>query len=177
MAGNFEQAYNDSLYYFNKLIIPLMKEKNPDWSVKTLEGDKNEISRLLDVNCGIDFVMWKNEKVVGCSNRIQITDKPYNTFTVRLSRDNGTDTEFKKRLNVSDGDIFIKAGLIMQSYVSNDGQLLSSAIMRISSLWDYINKYPPKINHTSSDQIGQASFYVCDWADIQDKKYKINILK
>lgn len=141
----------------------------------TVEGINNDVCKLLDATCGIDYlnVYDKNNRVLGIANRIQWIKPPYppyNTFTIRKGRESGADTEFKKRVaQIKEGGLYPE--LTMHTYVeSGTDKILSLAIARTKDVIDYILKFNPPIR-LSKDEHGTAWFYCCDWNDMIDKNY------
>ena len=97
------------------------------------------------------------------ASRIQYST-PYRSFTIRLSRDSGTTTEFEKI------DRAIRYGYArpyyhIQTYVVNENKIFMG-IVRTEDLWFYANHYSPTIKRTGCQQHGQANFYVCYWDDL-----------
>ena len=76
---------------------PIIAELLNGGEIIPVEGDDNEVCKLLDMTCGTDYLQAYKDKglVWGVASRIQIVRngmKPYNTFTVRKARESGVST-------------------------------------------------------------------------------------
>jgi hypothetical protein len=145
--------------------------------IKAVEGSQEEICLMLDRTCGIDYfqIYPKTGLIWGIGSRFQKTyGKPFNTFTVRRSRESGAETEFIKRLYAIKHNC-IYPQLTMQGYYSDKtGEILSLAIAKTKDIMQYIldNKQNIKVQYTHEDKIGQASFFIVNWQDFMKQGYK-----
>lgn len=140
-----------------------------------VEGDDNQVCKILDMTCGTDYIHVYAERglVVGVASRIQDMGKNWRTFTVRKERDSGAKTEFEKRkYAIQKGGIYPL--LTMQGYVVN-GKIDGIAIVKTVDLMRYVDEGHATIRHTGADQNGQASFFVCPWDDM--RKHGIRVLE
>lgn len=144
-----------------------------------VEGDDNEVCKLLDMTCGTDYLQAYKDKglVWGVASRIQTVKrgfKPYNTFTVRKARETGATTEYEKRAYaIKHGGVY--PFLTMQAYVDENDDFLSVGIARTTDIMEFVEKGYARQNHTGKHQIGQAAFYVCRWDEMVSKGYKVLI--
>lgn len=142
-----------------------------------VEGDDNEVCKLLDMTCGTDYLQAYKDKglVWGVASRIQTIKqgyKPYNTFTVRKARESGAVTEYEKRAYaIKHGGVY--PFLTMQAYVDENDNFLSIGIAKTTDIMDFVEKGLADTNHTGKQQIGQAAFYVCRWSKMQENGYKV----
>lgn len=156
---------------------PIIRQLMNGGEIKTVEGDDNEICKLLDVTCGTDYLQVYKEfgLVQGVASRVQVIKdgfRPFNTFTVRKARDSGAVTEYEKRqYAIRHGGIY--PYLTMQMYVGEDESVLSVGIAKTTDIMDFVEKGYAKENHTGREQIGQAVFFVCKWSDMKDRGYKV----
>ena len=157
---------------------PIISELLKGGEIKAVEGTDEEICLMLDRTCGIDyFQVYNNTGLVwGIGSRFQkVWSKPFNTFTVRRSRQSGADTEYKKRqFAIKHNGTYPQ--LTMQGYYhSTTGEILSLAIAKTVDLMEYIEKNQNNIpvQYTHEDKIGQASFFVVDWSLFQNAGYKL----
>ena len=135
--------------------------------IKCVEGDDNEVLRMLDLSCGIDYfgIHRKSGLTWGVASRWQ-TIHPgqpvWRTFTIRKERESGAATEYEKRKRAIE-----KNGefpyLTMQGYVNEQDELMSIGIARTADIIDCIDRGHCYEQHTRSEQKGQASFYVVKW--------------
>ena len=177
MAGTFSEAMSDTESDFARCVRPMLANMF-NGELVPVEGDGNDALKMLDMHCGIDYLlkMEPSNIVYGVASRIQEIDantKPWNTFTVRKTRQSGASTEFSKRVrDVMCGGIY--PTITYQAYVSN-GRLRSLAICMTAELLEFIICRRPEIKHTNGDQVGQASFYVCKWQDMSDHGCKMSM--
>ena len=139
----------------------------PGWRVMAVEGRQDEICRILDVNCGVDYLLYseKSSLVFGVASRVQY-NKNYRTFTVRRARESGAVTEYDKRrtaLAVNSIAPFYS----MQMYIE-DKKISGLAITRTDDLIKFIEAGRAEVKKTLSDKIGQANFYICRWDAMRD---------
>lgn len=174
MAGTFNQAMNGTESDFDKFVkpvIPYMFNGN----LIPVEGDTGNIAKILDTQCGIDYILDYNGLLYGVASRIQRVEggrRPWNTFSVRNERDNGTTTEYEKRIkNIFGQSIYPK--ITYQAYVSSDGKLQSMAVGFTEDIIACcaLGKYT--MRHTGSAQVGQASFMAVDWNVMRRSGYTL----
>ena len=156
---------------------PILKRLFNGGEVMTVEGDDNQVCRMLDMTCGTDYFQIYSDKglVWGVASRVQnIKDgcKPYNTFTVRKARESGAKTEYEKRQEaIKHGGLY--PYLTMQGYVNTSDDILSIAIAKTTDIMEFVEKGLAYENHTRADKIGQAAFYVVDWRKFKTYGYKL----
>lgn len=156
---------------------PIIRRLMKGGEIKTVEGDDNEICKLLDMTCGTDYLQVYKELglVQGVASRVQtIKDgfRPFNTFTVRKARESGATTEYEKRqYAIKHGGIY--PYLTMQMYVSEDERVLSLGIAKTTDIMEFVEKGYADENHTGKEQIGQSAFYVVRWDEMINKGYKV----
>lgn len=149
-----------------KNILPLLISGE----IYSIEASQNQILILLDTYSGIDYIRQTNEGLQGIAARVQWTDKPYNSFTIRSNRKSGVDTELKKRLYQIDNGYFYPA-FTLQAYFDNrnDNNLLSIAIIRTKDLYNLYLNSPEKFQKNKSDN----DFVFIYWANIERNLIKI----
>ena len=138
-----------------------------------VEGDDNEVCRILDMTCGTDYIHVYADSglVVGVASRIQDMGRNWRTFTVRKERESGSATEWEKRKTaIKRGGIYPL--LTMQGYVVG-GQISGLAIVKTVDLMLYVDEGHAITRHTGADQNGQASFFVCPWDDMRGHGIKV----
>lgn len=164
MAGNFNQSMNQSVKDFQMTILPILKGLWRNCDYIHLEIQDNELAQSLDENAGFDLLRINHNTKSSCgiASRIQRDERNWETFTVRCERDNGTPTEYFKRvLAIKTGELFPK--LTYQAYLSLTGTFFSMGLAMTKDLINFIIKRQPPVKHTKSYQSGQASFFVIDW--------------
>lgn len=162
MAGNFNQAHENSKSDFWQSVQPILEQLLHPCKIILMESRQDSLAKYLDVYCGIDafIISHKDKNVTPLASRIQ-KDKDYQTFTVRNKRDSGTTTEYFKLLKAEQKQT-LRPILTLQAYVG-DGKLLSMALAQTSDILDYIKKGYAYTKHTSEDEIGGAEFFTVAW--------------
>ena len=156
---------------------PIIAQMLNGGEIITVEGDDNEVCKLLDMTCGTDYLQAYKDKglVWGVASRIQPIKrgyKPYNSFTVRKARESGAVTEYEKRAYaIKHGGVY--PFLTMQAYVDENDNFLSIGIAKTTDIMDFVEKGLAYTDHTGKQQIGQAAFYVCKWKKMKECGYKV----
>jgi len=143
--------------------------------VISVESQTDEMRKRLDISSGIDYWQLLPIGMRGIASRIQVAgeESPFNTFTVRLGRDTGSDTEWKKRKYAVETEGILYPWYTIQAYVeSKHGNLQSAAIIRTRDLVNYVKKSMPL---PPIKRCENASFIVCDWDDIKATGYQLHL--
>lgn len=165
---------------------PIIKRLMNGGEIKAVEGRDDEICLMLDRNCGTDYfqIYGNGDKldgvVWGVGSRFQSVwhgGKTFDTFTIRLSRESGADTEFKKRKLAMDRNGIYPYLTMHGYYDEKTGDILSLAIARTRDIWECIEKGHCIVRKTGESQIGQSTFYVVDWNKLKALGYPIKVWK
>ena len=177
MGSDFTKTMLQMQECYREVVLPAVKKLlKSHWQIISVETEKPEIAKWLDVYGGCDWLLLDKEKsiIYGVASRIQFAEKSFDTFTVRFKRDNNAPTEYEKRKEaIKSAGIYPK--YTFQAYVSKEMQVLGMAMMFTSDLLKFIEKKSSVIKHTGEEQIGQASFIACKWEDIYKAGYPISI--
>lgn len=177
MTGNFQQSMLKTVDCYENVILPTLKSLlKSRYEIYSVEAENSKIAKLLDIYGGCDFLLFNRRtlSIEGVASRIQIAEKSFDTFTIRLQRETGTVTEFEKRKKAIKTDS-IYPKYTFQAYVSQDMKLLSMAIMRTVDLYKFVENTRQNVKHTGESQIGQASFIACNWLDIREAGFVIGV--
>lgn len=139
-----------------------------------VEGSDDEVCKMLDLTCGIDyFHVYNNGLTWGVASRMQYNcDTGWNTFTVRTERESGAKTEFEKRkFAIQHGGEY--PFLTMQGYFDKNENVISLGIAKTIDVMDCVDKGVGYYQHTKNDKIGQAKFYVIPWENMMKSGYKV----
>ena len=173
MANVMTDMYNsiNALRTATPIIKKLLHFANGE--IIDVENQDNETCFHLDANCGIDYLLYfKGEGWTrGAAWRSQPVKQPYDTFTVRKSRDSGSMTEYQKRKDAIENNAIYPYYTLQAYYDENTGELLSLGITKTEDLINCISEGCCKVLHTRSDKIGQAEFYVVPWSELQRLNY------
>jgi hypothetical protein len=106
-----------------------------------------EFGHMLDVYAGIDsFRVVRGAGVQGIASRVQYTQQPFASFTVREKRTAGGETELAKRMRaLKDRDgLWVVPAFTVQAYVERprSGRLLYACCIRTPQLFDFIEQHP-----------------------------------
>ena len=159
--------------------------KNYIWDVIKTEGstlkmvedfeEQDSMRAKLDQLAGIDAWIIKPDGIIGIANRTQWSEKPWDSFTVRLKRDSGADTECKKRIKAifDSNELYLYPTITIQSYVTVTEGVIRVGSIKTKTLFDAIRRGRYKTNRTDN-----ASFLYVDWdifADNEISIFNINI--
>ena len=171
MNEDVTKDLSDSAFDFQKFVWPKVKDKCGGGELIPMESiTAKEIAKDFDILAGVDAwqIQREDSLIRGIASRVQWISHPYNSFTIRETRDSGVPTEYEKRQYVIDkpdkGYLF--PALTIQAYLKErkKGPLLSVAVCRTSELFRYIEQWPKEIGH---NRASNASFLIVWW-----KKYK-----
>jgi hypothetical protein len=138
--------------------------------LRLVEGHINDPLHFdLDVCAGIDAYQHGKFALRGITSRVQWrTD--YQSFTIRISRPNGSTTEYAKRLEVLKhrDEGYLYPFWSIQAYLTAPGgRLLSVGVAKTAELYLYIEERerdgPPLPRRHSGN--GGEGFFVIDWED------------
>ncbi len=135
---------------------------------------------MLDVMAGIDgFQVHREFGLRGLAHRAQVValGRSYDSFTIRVSRQNGCTTEFEKRVAaLRDGAGWLFPALTIQSYATTwDGPVVSVGVARTCDIMQFILD-----GHHYCKQVvtnGAATFAVCDWAKMVQHGYRVRVVR
>lgn len=105
-------------------------------------GHSNALAGLIDRYSGIDaFQLIQGRSLLrGLASRVQWIEPdkpPWRTFTIRLDRASGAETEFSKRLfAIRNNQGWLYPHLTIHSYI-RDGELLDAAIVKTRDLYEF----------------------------------------
>lgn len=177
MSPDWEKDLKWSARAFSDLVWPLLNEIMPGDLVHVEAITHSDFARDLDAYAGIDaWHIVGGTGIRGIASRVQVCQpplRPYNTFTIRRSRESGTKTEYEKRKEAIESDKgWLYPHLTVQSYVTQrkDGQLLSFGVARtrdvITDIAHWIEHGEPQgDSHVYIRRTYNASFYVVTWTD------------
>ena len=129
-----------------------------------------ELASRLDMLSGIDGWQIHNSGIRGVASRIQKGDRSWDTFTVRMSRSSGAETEYAKRKRaIESSGGWIYPHLTIQAYSKTEtGPVMSIGVARTEDIIAFIDCGFHRMNSTTN-----ASFAVCSWSEMDSKGFKI----
>lgn len=167
----------ESARIFKTMVWPSISHWFSGGELVPVEAVTNEeMSEKLDTLAGIDAWHVKQDSGMrGIASRVQWTDNPYNTFTVRKERESGIETEYEKRKRAINGDRgWLYPEITVQAYVSKDkSELLSAGAIKTKKLIGFIDEKDVEMKTAYDRQTGDwAKFYVVPWSGLKDVKIK-----
>ncbi len=175
MSYDVAQDMKWSAKLFCEQIWPLIRPYVDGGDLLKMEGRPDiQLANELDMKAGIDGWHINGKGMRGIASRVQEASCPWNTFTVRMSRDSGATTEFEKR-KIALEDIergWIYPAITVQAYVATkEGPILSCGIAKTSDIIAFVTNDLHYIKSTSN-----AQFAVCNWEKMQSQGYKVKII-
>ena len=161
-----------SLNQVKDKIKPILAKLLPDWRLLRVEGKDEEVCKMLDMSCGIDYLLCSVNscQIYGVASRVQY-NRNYRTFTVRKDRESGAITEYEKRRQAMYfGTISPK--YTMQAYIENE-DVSGLGLTKTADLMNFIHEGHAQELKTKADKIGKAEFYVCSWDKMKKYGYKV----
>jgi hypothetical protein len=171
----FVDDFTWSTDFFYNHIWPYIEPYIDGYIVKIENNNPTHVEKTLDVLAGIDCWHVKDDFIVrGVASRVQITKTAYNSFTIRMARDNGKMTEYEKRKyaieHSSSGCVY--PYITIQSYIaSRSGPLLSCAVARTQDIIKFIDNGLHYTKRTSN-----ATFAVCEWDKMIEYGFDVLII-
>lgn len=165
--GNWAKDLKDSNFDFLRIVWPQIKTYCGEGEIIPVEIIKdNIIAKQLDVLAGIDI--WQvvtDSGVRGIASRVQWGPTDWGTFTVRLNRFSGAETEFKKRSAAINSNEWIYPYFTCQAYVSQKrvGYLISCAVAKTVDIFNAIDNGYGGIRQTDN-----ASFIYVHWDKVKN---------
>lgn len=144
---NWQQDLSWSAVAFEELVWPTLSKQIGGRIVHVETVTHSDFARDLDRQAGIDawHILSGERGIRGIASRVQVcSGHPYNTFTVRRSRDSGGATEYAKRLLAIQSNLgLIYPELTIQAYITGKeaGQLLSVGVCRTKDLILHIHDH------------------------------------
>lgn len=166
----FEEDLNYSMPHVTEALKALNFECEITHSVEK-ESSTSTTAKLLDAYGGCDWLGLRDGVLYGIASRIQRTPKgsiPFDSFTIRIERSTGTETEYQKRKDaIRQHGIY--PALMLHAYYSEDDELLSAAIISTKDCFEIIDIYDgsrdvgQRIAHTSADKSKWEKFKYVNW--------------
>lgn len=183
--SDFKQDLSSSSEAFMRFVWPAIKSRLGGGEIVPVESvaDKG-MATMLDQRSGIDaWHLSQDKQVRGIASRVQ-WGTPWNTFTVRYSRDSGAKTEYEKRKSdINSGAGWLYPHLTVQAFLSGDkangGCLLSVGIIKTKSLIDACDEILDggiPASEGGLRRTGNASFIWAKWSWLEQKGYDIKTL-
>jgi hypothetical protein len=165
---NWQTDLSRSARAFVQKVWPILKQRIGGELIPVETNTSSELFRLLDQRAGIDEWHWGGDKGIrGMASRVQWIKPgyaPWNTFTMRKSRDSGAKTEYQKRVEaIQSNEGWMYPALTVQAYIrdNENAELLSFGLAYTDEIIDYILKGLADDNATTN-----ASFYIIPFCPV-----------
>ncbi len=176
MGKGWKKDLNWSAKVFSEMTWPVLNKVIPGKLVHVELVSDHGFAKELDCLAGIDaWHIVENSGVRGIASRVQRTAHyytPFNTFTIRKSRDSGTKTEYQKRKDqIESSEGFLYPHLTVQTYISTkeNTYLRSIGVAKTKDIINKITKWIESGQPTGKDvyvrRTQNASFFVVEWFD------------
>lgn len=173
----WREDLDKSTKLWQTLVWPVVRGALRGGELLRMEGSPEKIAYLLDVRAGIDgFQVHDTHGLRGIASRVQVTSRPYNTFTIRTERESGVDTEYIKRRDaITSQDGWLYPALTIHAYVKTwDGPLLSAGVAYTSDIIECIERGWCTFNSVTRN--GAATFAVVDWQEMKSRDFRVAII-
>lgn len=180
MDKEVKRDLNTSTGLFSSGVWPRLQKKIGGGTLISVESIDSDLARALDMFAGIDFfrIDGNSRGVQSIASRCQWTNinpnKPYDSFTIRLSRDTGSKTEFAKRVEAMDSGEFLFPFYTCQAYFYGPKPklLISAGVIKTRDLFEYLLNQ----DYLHHRRTTNATFIFANWSDVRDF-YHIDIIR
>lgn len=157
---------------FESIIWPSVAELVGGGELLKMENvTDSKFAKLLDMKAGIDGWQIRDNGMIGIASRIQVGNKAWNTFTIRMKRDSGATTEYEKRLMAVEYGKYVYPYFTIQAYIKTwGGPIMSVGISPTSEIISFIKNNFHRINRTTN-----AEFAVCPWDEMKNRGFKVKV--
>jgi hypothetical protein len=170
----FKTNFAKSSHDFTTIVFPLCQEELGGGRIIAAEGNPDEIARILDVDCGIDYLQrLPDGGTRAIAARVQ-WDIVYESFTVRYGRNGSDNTEYRKRRRDIARD-YIYPDTTVQAFLA-DGQMVAG-IIKTKALYEYAEHFLREHDPTIRDNGDGTTFFAAWWGSIQDHDYEMTIIR
>lgn len=160
-----------SIGNFERYILPVLPKLVRGKYIR-VEGTLEEIAEMLDKRVGIDAMIDQGDLVYGLGSRIQIDSGVWNTFTIRMERESGNQTELEKLRKAILNDS-MRPHLTLHAYIEN-GKLQSVAVARTRDIIEYIDTHDCPVRRSwDADTQKWAQFAFVYWRDMIEAGYRV----
>lgn len=173
----WEQDLEKSTHLWQRHVWPLVHRHLGGGDLLRLEGSGEKVAYMLDVHAGIDgFQVHKQNGLRGIAHRAQVADKPFNTFTVRIARESGAETEFYKRVQAIQSNAgWLYPAITIQAYAKTwDGPVWSAGVAYTADVMQCVVQGICTLRQTH--QRGAATFAAVSWSEMRKHGYRVAIV-
>lgn len=161
--SDFEQDATWSEKTLSQIVWPAIKS-SVGGNLISVEGDGGNIAKQIDMNSGIDAFIKYDIGIKSIASRVQKcrASRPWDSFTIRASRNTGAKTEWEKRSSAVMSNDVLYPMITMQSYVCDQtSRFVSACIIKTEYLYKYAEA---EIDKLELRRASNATFYVVYWS-------------
>jgi hypothetical protein len=138
-TGEFFNDFGVASELGNK-ILPVLNERLKRGEVIHTEHLNEIVAKMLDIYSGIDAIFKHETEIAGVALRVQQhSERNWETFTIRYSRNTGAETEYKKSKNNNQ----FYPHYTCQVYMGKDNCLIGGGFCLTKDLFDIAASYEP----------------------------------
>lgn len=175
IGPSYEERQALAVRQFRDVVAPLLLAERFGCRMINVEQQVTKTDKVLDQQCGIDYLLDTRLSVVAVASRVQTikADRtPFRTFTIRCGR-NGFSSELEKlKLAHLDPQI-LRSGLTLQAYLDPNQTILVMGVIRTKDLAEYVASYEEIIDRRTNSQDGKQ-FLSIPWAQLEDAGYTVD---
>lgn len=175
IGPSYEERQALAMRQFRDVVAPLLLAERFGCRMINIEEQVTKTSKVLDQQCGIDYLLDTGVSVIAVSSRIQTikADRtPFRTFTIRCGR-NGFASELEKiKLAHLDPQI-LRSGITLQGYLDCNQTILVMGVIRTRDLAEYVTSYEDIIDRRTNSQDGKQ-FLSIPWSELEDAGYTVD---
>lgn len=121
---HFETDLTRSAALFKDVVWPVIKCRFGGELVPVESVTDSDMASMIDRRSGIDaWHLSDSDRIRGIASRVQFGRKAWNTFTVRRSRDTGSQTEYeKRRRDIASNQGWLYPHLTVQAFIDDSGE-------------------------------------------------------
>jgi len=172
---SYEEKQALAVRQFRDVVAPLLLAERFGCRMINIEEQVTKTDRVLDQQCGIDYLLDTRLSVIAVSSRIQLIKAgrtSYRTFTVRCGR-NGFASELEKmKLAYLDPQI-LRSGITLHAYLDPNQTILMMAVIKTRDLAEYVTSYEEIIDRKTNGEDG-TQFLSIPCAHLEHAGYTID---
>jgi len=173
MRREVERDLTDSARDFIDVVKPVIEQ----WTGGDVRVNENvmdsSVAEQLDQISGVDSWSVKTDDGIrAVASRVQWVDdlpadEPYDSFTIRKSRDSGSKTEYKKRLEAIHNDRLYPHWTVHAYLDRRGGELLSVGMVETKQLYLYIKNQGTVGEDYHLSRCSNAQFITVYWSKLR----------
>lgn len=170
------QDMKQSVRVFNahiEEIKQILESEDGPIQILHVEGENNEICRMLDTKAGIDYLIYRKKQDNSYSLASRITKRgPINDFTIRKERQSGAKTEYQKLKNAIKNGLNYPQFILHIHYKEETNKIVSIGIAKTTDIINCIDAGIGELK-TNYDKDKWAKYVSLRWDDMIKAGYHV----